>query len=436
MMIFKNSSITFKFIITFVLLFALSFNFIYQLNEIKQKELSSFIRSKIYLVYDQLHSFTQHYINSEHVFIEQGIHHINNVGVMNSKARTIKKFSTKMHQLSINLKKLVNEDYWTLAVIDGADQDVLYASPLRVPHIKDLYESEHDLLHKLSTINNIPENYTDYFESSKLQLTLPYKEKFTHQEIRSIFMPIYISHKLSALLVFDVKSSIYNNWVEDFNKEQFTLYSTEKSQFSFPLSSINVNTTTDNESIHLYLDYDAMTVWSTLISLSITIAIFALVKCFLTIMNLIQIDNMTKCYRRDYGEHKFKNKLLSNKSILIFDIDHFKNINDTYGHDVGDQVISQTASIIKSNIRSTEQLYRWGGEEFVLILNIDNKDIAERKANQLREAISNQNESDIKFTISIGGMMAHNSTLDDAIKIADQALYQAKENGRNKVVFQ
>ncbi|WP_305842730.1 GGDEF domain-containing protein [Photobacterium leiognathi] len=143
---------------------------------------------------------------------------------------------------------------------------------------------------------------------------------------------------------------------------------------------------------------------------------------------------MTKCFRRDYGENKFKNKLISNKSVFIFDIDHFKNINDTYGHDVGDQVICTTAEIIKRNIRKSAQLYRWGGEEFVLILNISEPDAALRKAEQLRKAIEAQTELDINFTISIGCTIAHNMTLDESIKVADKALYTAKNNGRNQVV--
>ncbi|PSW57281.1 GGDEF domain-containing protein [Photobacterium leiognathi] len=434
MMFLKKHTLAIKLIVMNIILFVATFHTIMTFNEIKQKELSFYIRSKVNLIYDELHSFTQYYINSENVFIEKGIHHFNSVGVVNPEAKEIRKFSDQLNLLSLKLKDLVNDDYWTLAVIDKDQKDILYCLPLRVAHIKDLYEYDLDLLGEIAKRNNIPKTYEEYLKSTRLKLTLPYKEKFSHEQIRSIILPIYIKNNMSALLILDVKCGILKNWVSEFNNSQWTIYSTSKGTYYKQLLDLELRYLNNGETLPIYLNYIDIIKFSLLISFLISTSLFSLYKLLSNIMNLIQLDSMTKCFRRDYGEKKFKNKLISNKSIFIFDIDHFKKINDTHGHDVGDQVIRTAAAIIKSNIRKSEQLYRWGGEEFVVILNITDPNIVLKKAEQLRQAIEGQTELDINFTISIGCTLAHNMTLDESIKIADQALYTAKNNGRNKVV--
>lgn len=434
MMFLKKHTLAIKLIVMNIILFVATFHTIMTFNEIKQKELSFYIRSKVNLIYDELHSFTQYYINSENVFIEKGIHHFNSVGVVNPEPKEIRKFSDQLNLLSLKLKDLVNDDYWTLAVIDKDQKDILYCLPLRVAHIKDLYEYDLDLLGEIAKRNNIPKTYEEYLKSTRLKLTLPYKEKFSHEQIRSIILPIYIKNNMSALLILDVKCGILKNWVSEFNNSQWTIYSTSKGTYYKQLLDLELRYLNNGETLPIYLNYIDIIKFSLLISFLISTSLFSLYKLLSNIMNLIQLDSMTKCFRRDYGEKKFKNKLISNKSIFIFDIDHFKKINDTHGHDVGDQVIRTAAAIIKSNIRKSEQLYRWGGEEFVVILNITDPNIVLKKAEQLRQAIEGQTELDINFTISIGCTLAHNMTLDESIKIADQALYTAKNNGRNKVV--
>ncbi|PSW46348.1 GGDEF domain-containing protein [Photobacterium leiognathi] len=434
MMFLKKHTLALKLIVMNIILFFATFHTIITFNEIKQKELSFYIRSKVNLIYDELHSFTQYYINSENVFIEKGIHHFNSVGVVNPEPKEIRKFSDQLNLLSVKLKDLVNDDYWTLAVIDKDQKDILYCLPLRVAHIKDLYEYDLDLLGEIAKRNNIPKTYEEYLRSTRLKLTLPYKEKFSHEQIRSIILPIYIKNNISALLILDVKCGILKNWVSEFNKSQWTLYSSNKDTYHKQLLDLELRYLNNGEILPIYLNYIDVVKFSLLISFLISLSLFSLYKLSSNVINLIRLDNMTKCFCRDYGENKFKNKLISNKSIFIFDIDHFKKINDTYGHDVGDQVISTTAAIIKRNIRKSAQLYRWGGEEFVLILNISEPDAALRKAEKLRKAIEAQTELDINFTISIGCTIAHNMTLDESIKVADKALYTAKNNGRNQVV--
>lgn len=123
-------------------------------------------------------------------------------------------------------------------------------------------------------------------------------------------------------------------------------------------------------------------------------------------------------------------------SLMVVDIDHFKQINDTYGHDVGDNILKQLSSLIQSNIRGSDYFARWGGEEFVIITNskTHNDDLF---ADKIRTLISNTTfDQDLQITVSIG-VADYDSTLtfDNVFKIADNCLYTAKGNGRNNVVF-
>lgn len=127
--------------------------------------------------------------------------------------------------------------------------------------------------------------------------------------------------------------------------------------------------------------------------------------------------------------------------VLMIDIDFFKKVNDTHGHDVGDYVIKHVAQSIKATTRQTDMVFRYGGEEFLVLLNktttIGSTIIAER----IRENIENlklvdNNGQLIKVTISIGGShLRAGLSKGQLVKEADNALYKAKENGRNRVNF-
>ena len=123
--------------------------------------------------------------------------------------------------------------------------------------------------------------------------------------------------------------------------------------------------------------------------------------------------------------------------LLIIDIDHFKKINDTFGHDSGDKVLQKTAQVLSNSIRKNDTLIRWGGEEFVVIaLEVDQQTLVEL-SNKLREKIENEHYGITrKITVSIGATLFHkDDSQDTLIARADKALYQAKENGRNNTVF-
>ena len=122
--------------------------------------------------------------------------------------------------------------------------------------------------------------------------------------------------------------------------------------------------------------------------------------------------------------------------LILGDIDHFKIINDTYGHLVGDEVLVEISSVFKHFVRETDYVCRWGGEEFLIFLkNCDDED-AYGKANLLREKIMElSSEFGFQITMSFGVSNLSDSTLEDAIKNADEAMYESKHNGRNRVTI-
>lgn len=126
-------------------------------------------------------------------------------------------------------------------------------------------------------------------------------------------------------------------------------------------------------------------------------------------------------------------------SYAIIDIDHFKNVNDTYGHSTGDKVLQLVANIMKKNIRESDTLFRIGGEEFVLILPNTNLAQAEPTIEKIRSAVGNSGfrfkDEKVEIHISAGLTEVNETdTVDSLFERADKGLYQAKETGRNKLV--
>lgn len=124
-------------------------------------------------------------------------------------------------------------------------------------------------------------------------------------------------------------------------------------------------------------------------------------------------------------------------SLLMLDIDYFKNINDTYGHDVGDSVLIELCGVVSKLIRESDRFGRWGGEEFMLISPHIQKDAVISLANKIKEAIATHIFKDLKqVTISIGVTHFHKGeTKEDILKRVDDLLYEAKDAGRNTVVY-
>lgn len=160
------------------------------------------------------------------------------------------------------------------------------------------------------------------------------------------------------------------------------------------------------------------------------------------------IDPLTKIYNRRYIDERFPGDLSrigenDRGMVMAFgDIDHFKNVNDTYGHLAGDYVLKTVASIIKDSIRETSDwTARYGGEEFLIVLNNVKEEKAMKIIESLREKIADfdflfDNER-IRVTCSFGlvAVLDNKGSFEELFKIADDNLYQAKIKGRNQSVI-
>jgi diguanylate cyclase (GGDEF)-like protein len=144
-------------------------------------------------------------------------------------------------------------------------------------------------------------------------------------------------------------------------------------------------------------------------------------------------DSLTEILNRK-GCFEAINKLTCNYSMLLIDLDHFKDINDKFGHAVGDKVLKGVVDLIKANIRENDIFCRFGGEEFIVILPGVDKYTAVKIAEKIKDLIDRTYIYGMKITISIG-VAEYKDDFEKTFKVADENLYKAKKAGRNKVCY-
>lgn len=150
------------------------------------------------------------------------------------------------------------------------------------------------------------------------------------------------------------------------------------------------------------------------------------------------IDQLTQLPNRRMISDLIERYIASRVSfaILLIDLDDFKCYNDTYGHDIGDLLLSQVAFTLKSTLRASDFVARWGGEEFLALVDTPSAE-ADQLAERLRSAVEKIDFGEDRLSISIGGTHAlQNDDLHSLIKRADTALYRAKAQGRNRVSWE
>lgn len=167
------------------------------------------------------------------------------------------------------------------------------------------------------------------------------------------------------------------------------------------------------------------------------------------LQRLATTDPLTGLYNRRYfaqvARHLFESAKRYSKplSVMLLDIDRFKSINDTYGHDTGDLALKVLADILKNSIRESDIACRFGGEEFIILLPETTAEDAEKLADRIRSKVENSSVplsdgKELRYTVSIGVAqvdLSVDENIEPAIKRADEALYRAKEEGRNRVVL-
>lgn len=161
------------------------------------------------------------------------------------------------------------------------------------------------------------------------------------------------------------------------------------------------------------------------------------------LMKLALTDHLTGLYNR-HSLYDLGPKYISNAhrhkvalSLLVIDLDHFKNVNDTHGHSVGDIVLQAVSKVLQDHCRTEDIAARYGGEEFIMLLTNCDLGNAVTKAEALRKSIEDCKPEKLTITSSIGvAQLTDNEDIDALFNRADKAVYEAKETGRNKVVAQ
>jgi len=171
-----------------------------------------------------------------------------------------------------------------------------------------------------------------------------------------------------------------------------------------------------------------------------------LIELFAKTKDMANKDFLTGAYNRRYffetGNLILKKAKRNGSEIALamIDIDKFKNINDTYGHDVGDKVICDVVNILHTHLRTSDLMARFGGEEFCVILDDISKEDTIKLFDSIRSGLSEHiltiDNQTITYTGSIGIYHGEVANLDEMIKVSDNALYYCKENGRNQIKIQ
>ncbi len=150
-------------------------------------------------------------------------------------------------------------------------------------------------------------------------------------------------------------------------------------------------------------------------------------------------DKLTNALNREFFDNNINLIIEEVKphrlGVIICDIDHFKNVNDTYGHNRGDIILKEIVTSIKGSIRQEDYLIRWGGEEFIMLMKVDTPDALKKSVEHVRKQIEKQHFEEVgNITASFGATLYQDDEeILECVARADKALYMAKENGRNQV---
>lgn len=282
------------------------------------------------------------------------------------------------------------------------------------------------------------ENYTESFFSDDYLFDLALLESESKAlALKTVEM---IMNKESEDISSDLEAGNKFGVLSDYGGNNYLLNFLPIENISGEVVAYFVSLSKSSELAHFQSDYIQKTIQ---INAIIVLLFFVLVMHTRNISQLeaiSYIDNLTKIFNR----HKFlelaetelsrSTRYSSDLSFILFDLDHFKKVNDNYGHNEGDLVLRKVAKLVSSNLRKTDVFARWGGEEFIVILPETNQESAYAAAEKIRKAVESYQFGKVKsLTISLGVSTVYScKNLLASIDLADKALYESKQNGRNQ----
>ena len=273
----------------------------------------------------------------------------------------------------------------------------------------------------VQSYNQVQSRFEDIHLYFKNKIVLATKN--IHSIVTEIIYFAILFIVLSSIFILGISYIIY----KDFN-DKFVILKNELGKFNLLV----------NKDENSMLDADELTILSQNVKRQVK-RFKHLKNEKKDIENIVNKDHLTGLYNRrylKYLQNEFK-KYDTLFSIIMIDIDHFKNINDTYGHDIGDTVLIDFANILIKLVRDDDAVVRYGGEEFVIVMKEIQKEVLLRKAESIKYKIAKSKFSINEHITASFGVASDNGehNMDEVIKNADIALYQAKENGRNQVVI-
>jgi diguanylate cyclase (GGDEF)-like protein len=324
----------------------------------------------------------------------------------------VKKIFVKRYCL-YTLESVYKNDYYVNISIEYCDQHMAIV-----------------LLHNITAVTMAKQNLLQYSnESTLLYNTL---QKVVDSQNALLFVT-----DAEKILFANKKFMDYFNTVdiEGIRKKKLDLYK----KFNNGLENYHelFERVNDREE-HIKIGEDTFIIQATLIES--THKLFTLTK-ITKLSNAMEIDPLTGVYRKKYFDLKLERLLKTkrNFALVVVDIDNFKTINDTYGHTIGDEVLREFSSLLKQSIRQDDLIARWGGEEFLLALKMDDLQKAMDRIEALRQTIDDHGFGTVKHvTASFGVAWRNQCECDDAgslLQRADKALYKAKNDGKNRVVW-
>lgn len=379
-------------------------------------------------IYSISRRFSSYYNNVDSIPVEKGRYYRNGVDIVVNSDTNVKVLSVGIKKLRVELEKLIGDSLWTIAVFQNPSNYVHF-DPMRKSYEMFYQEGSHDVIEEIVDKESLKATYQSFY-GCNLKLTEKYREDETSEFIRSVYYPIYNKKHLDSLLIVDIKASLLYKKVNKFNSEYNSIINWQADSSYQKLMYLPCS---EQDEITL-----GIRIFDVIKEIFIPSLLFSLSFFFLRVnynrrKYLLQFDRMTGFYRRDFYEKRLKR--MRTHALLIIDIDHFKRINDTYGHKKGDEVIQEIAERILSTIRSKDIAIRWGGEEFLITFKSLTNEQLEVKAENIRAAIEKEPVKKLAITVSIGGVVDSDMSFSEAYKLADSALYLSKENGRNRVTM-
>ncbi len=419
-----------------VLLLAISFFISFFYMESKEYQLINEINKQFRFLSDSIYRYQINVFNSKNEKIQT----INSDYLISFKSKNeniyVNAINENVQELYFTLKKnpLVGERLWTVADIYS---EYMYIKPFRNEYVQliEKHIAKGGYFNHLLDIENIGSDLksskSEVYETIKVYG--PYLESKTKESLYTIYYPLYFDRSIKSIFLIDIQSSFLSDFIYKFNFKHFTAFKLNvgyKEHLGEYISKILALKSNDKDiTLPLRVSYCSFILLFITIYIGLYLVVLLLNKILLYIKNN-KIDKLTGFYRKDH----FNGVDPVVSCILVIDIDHFKKVNDTYGHTIGDKVITEVSRRIRGTIRTSDIGIRWGGEEFVVILDGKiNVPELENRLNELLKVISDELIFDLTVTISIGALSSTKGMiLSDAFKCADEALYISKREGRNK----